>query len=46
MKKQEFSIFVKKSLRMNMLKIKDVVKLSIIVIMQVDKEVLNITYVD
>ena len=38
-------IFVKKNLRMNILKIKNIVKLEIIIIIKENKEVLHIAYV-
>ena len=41
----KFTIFVKKSLKINILKIKNIVKLEIIAIVQVNPEVLNILYV-
>ena len=45
MKIQKIAIFVKKGLKINMLKIKNTVKLGIIVIIQVNKELLDIVYV-
>ena len=45
MKMQKFVIFVKKNLKINMLKIKNIVKLGIIVIIQVNIEELHIAYV-
>ena len=45
MKMKTFAIFVKKSLKINILKIKNVVKLEIIVFMQVNTEVLHIVHV-
>ena len=45
MKMQKFVMFVKKSLKINMLKIKNTAKLGIIVIIQVNIEVLHIAYV-
>ena len=43
MKLQKSAIFLEKSLRINMLKIKNILKLEIIVFMQVNVEVLHIT---
>ena len=43
--KMKTAIFVKKSLKINILKIKNVVKLEIIVFMQVNTEVLHIVHV-
>ena len=45
MKMQKFAIFAKKSLKKNMVKIKNILKLVIIVIKQVSIEVLHIAYV-
>ena len=45
MKIQKFVIFVKKNLKMNMLKTGNILKLQIIVIIQVNIEVLCIAYV-
>ena len=45
MRMQKSVIFAKKSLEINMLKIKNIVKLEIIVIIQVSIEVLHIAYV-
>ena len=45
MKMQKFAIFLKKSLKINILKIKDIVKLEIIFIIQVNTEVLHMVYV-
>ena len=45
MKMLKYVIFVKKSLKINMLKIKCIVKLEIIVFVQVNKEVLHMVYV-
>ena len=45
MKMHKFAIFVKKSLKINILKIKNIVKLEIIPITQVNAEVLHIVYV-
>ena len=45
MKMQKSVIFVKKRLKINMLKIKNIVKLEIIVIIQANIEVLHIAYV-
>ena len=45
MKMLKFAIFVKKSLRIYILKIKNVVKLEIIVIIKVNTEELDIVYV-
>ena len=42
---EKFTIFVKKSLKINILKIKNIVKLEIIAIIQVNPEVLPIVYV-
>ena len=42
---QKSAIFVYKSSTINMLKIEDIVKLGIIVIMQANIEVMHITYV-
>ena len=42
---QKYAIFVKKNLRINMLKIKSVIKLGTSVTMQVNIEVLHIAYV-
>ena len=44
-KRQIFSIFVKKNLRINILQIRNIVKIENIVIMQVNTEVLHIAYV-
>ena len=44
MKMQEYVTFVKKSLKINMLMVKNIVKLEIIVIMQVNIGVLHIVY--
>ena len=38
-------IFVKKNLKMNILKIKNIVKLEIIIIIKENKEVLHLAYV-
>ena len=45
MKMQKYIIFVKKNLKMNMIKIKSIVKLGFIVVIQVNIEVLHIAYV-
>lgn len=45
MKIQKFSIFGKKKLKISMLKKKDIVKVGAIVIVQVNKEMLQIAYV-
>ena len=45
MKIQKSIIFVKKKLKINISKIKNIVKLEIIVIIQGNTEVLHITYV-
>ena len=45
MKMQKFAIFAKKSLKINILKIKNIAKSEIIVIIQVNTEVLHIEYV-
>ena len=45
MKMLKFAIFVKKSLRIYILKIKNVVKLEVIVIIKVNTEELDIVYV-
>ena len=45
MKMQYFVMFVKKHLKINMLKLKNIVKLEIIVIIQGNKGVLHIAYV-
>ena len=45
MKMQKSVIFVKKNLKINIWKLKNIVKLEIIVIMQENKEVLHIAYV-
>ena len=42
---QKYVIFVKKSFKINMWKIKNIVKLEIIAIIQGSKEVLRIAYV-
>ena len=42
---QNFIIFVKKKLKINMLKIKNIVELGIIAIIQGNKEVLRIAYI-
>ena len=42
MKMQKFAIFVNKSLKINILKIKNIVKLEIIVIIQVNTEMLHL----
>ena len=45
MKMQRSAIFVMKRLKINMLKIKNIVKLEIIIIIQVNIEMLHIIYV-
>ena len=45
MKTQTFAGFEKKSLKINILKIKNIVNLEIIVVMQRNTEVLHIVYV-
>ena len=45
MKMQKCAIFVKKKLKINMRKIKNIVKLETVVIVQVNIEVLHIAYV-
>ena len=45
MKLQKSAIFVKKSLKVNVLKIKNTAKLGTIVIIQVNLELLHIAYV-
>ena len=45
MKIQKYVTFVKKSLKINMLKIKDIIKLKIIVIIQMNLAVLHIVHV-
>ena len=45
MKMQKFVLFVKKTLSINMLKIKNIVNLGTIVIMQGNIEMLHIAYV-
>ena len=42
---QKFDIFVKKMLKINILKIKNFVRLEIIAIIQANKEVLNTVYI-
>ena len=44
MKMQKFAIFVNKNLKINILKIKNIVKLKILVIIQWNTEVLYIVY--
>ena len=44
-KMHKFTIFVKKSLKINTLKLKSIVKLEILVIIEVNTEVLHIVYV-
>ena len=44
MKKQKYIIFVNKSLKINILKIKNTIKFKIIVIMQVKLQILHIVY--
>ena len=44
MKIQKYAIFGKKSLKMNIINIKNIVNLETIVIIQVDVEVLQIAY--
>ena len=46
MKMQKFVKFVKKNLKIKMIKINNIVKLGTIVIIQRNKEVLHITYTD
>ena len=45
MKMQKYFVFIGKGLKINMLKIKKIVKLEIIAIIQVNIEVLHIPYV-
>ena len=45
MKRQNSALFIRNSLNINILKIKNIVKLEIMVIMQVNIEVLYITYI-
>ena len=45
MKMQKFVPFIKKNLKINMLKIKNIAKLATIVIISVNKEVLHLAYV-
>ena len=42
---QKSDIFVKKTIKINVLKIKDIIELEIIIIMQVNNEMLCIVYV-
>ena len=44
-KVQKFTIFVKTSLKINILKLKSIVKLEILAIIEVNTEVLHIVYV-
>ena len=44
MKMQKFAIFVNKNLKINILKIKNIVKLKTLVIIQLNTEVLYIVY--
>ena len=45
MKMQKYVIFIKKILKINILKMKNLIKLEIIIIIHVNNEVLHIAYV-